>query len=417
MNAPQPRPAAVVAAFDVERIRADFPILREPVRGGRLAYLDNGATTQKPESVLRALDHYYRHQNANVHRAVHDLAERATTAYEGARDRVARFFNAAREEIVFTRGTTESINLVAYAFLRPRLKPGDEILVTGMEHHSNIVPWQLVAAQTGAHVVAAPVTDSGELDFDAWRELLNARTRFVAVTQVSNTLGTINPVQELIREAHARGIPVLIDGAQAIAHLRVDVKALDADFYACSSHKAYGPTGFGILYGRRELLEAAEPWQGGGDMIRTVSFAGSTWNDLPYKFEAGTPDISGAIGFGAALDYIESIGFDAIAAHEHALLIEATERLREIPGLRLIGTAKDKSGILSFVMGCAHPQDIGTILDQCGVAVRTGHHCTMPLMERFSIPATVRASLAVYNNREDVDQLHQGLLKAVRIFR
>jgi cysteine desulfurase/selenocysteine lyase len=414
MNTAHPLRTAA-AAFDIERIRADFPILAEPVRGGRLAYLDNGATTQKPESVLRALDHYYRHQNANVHRAVHDLAERATTAYEGARDRIARLFNATREEIVFTRGTTESVNLVAYAFLRPRLKAGDEILVTGMEHHSNIVPWQIVAAQTGARVVAAPITDSGELDVDAWRNLLNARTRLVALTHVSNTLGTINPVRELIREAHARGVPVLIDGAQAIAHLHVDVKALDADFYACSAHKAYGPTGFGVLYGRRELLDAADPWQGGGDMIRTVSFAGSTWNDLPYKFEAGTPDIAGAIGFGAALDYIESIGFDAIAAHEHELLLETTEQLRKVPGLRLIGTAKNKSGIVSFVMDGAHPQDVGTILDQCGVAVRTGHHCTMPLMERFSVPATVRASLAVYNNREDIEQLYQALLKTARI--
>ena len=415
MNAAEPRPT-IALPFDLDRIRADFPILAEKVRGGRLAYLDNGATTQKPESVLRAMDYYYRHQNANVHRAVHDLAERATTAYEGARDRIARFLGAAREEIVFTRGTTEAINLVAYSYLLPRLKAGDEILVTGMEHHSDIVPWQLVAAQVGAKVIGAPITDRGELDFEAWRGLLNERTRMVAVVHVSNTLGTINPVEELIREAHARGVPVLVDGAQAIAHLAVDVKALDVDFYACSAHKAYGPTGFGTLYVKREHLEAMNPWHGGGDMIRTVSFEGSTWNDIPYKFEAGTPDMAGAIGFAAALDYIEAHGLDAIAAHEHFLLEEATARLAAIPGLRLVGTAPRKGGILSFVMDCAHPQDIGTVLDQDGVAVRTGHHCTMPLMQRFGIPATVRASLAMYNNPEDLRQLEQSLHKVRRLF-
>ncbi|GAC1620849.1 MAG: cysteine desulfurase [Nevskia sp.] len=403
------------AAFDLDRIRADFPILSEPVRGGRLAYLDNAATTQKPESVLQALDFYYRHQNANVHRAVHDLAERATTAYEGARDRIARWFNAAREEIVFTRGTTEAINLVAYSFLRPRLQPGDEILLTGMEHHSNIVPWQLVAAERGAKVVAAPVLDDGTLDLDAWTARLSERTKMVAVVQVSNSLGTINPVDAMIREAHARGIPVLVDGAQAIAHLAVDVKALDVDFYACSAHKAYGPTGFGALYAKRAHLDAMPPWHGGGDMIRTVAFEGSTWNEPPYRFEAGTPDMAGAIGFAAALDYIEAIGLDRIAAHEHSLLLEGTALLAEIPGLRLIGTAPGKGGILAFVMDCAHAQDIGTILDQYGVAVRTGHHCTMPLMARFGVPATVRASIAMYNSREDLDQLAQSLLKARRL--
>ena len=415
MNAAVPRPV-IPLPFDLERIRADFPILSEKVRGGRLAYLDNGATTQKPESVLRAMDHYYRHQNSNVHRAVHDLAERATTAYEAARDRIARYLGAAREEIVFTRGTTEAINLVAYSYLLPRLKAGDEILVTGMEHHSNIVPWQLVAAQVGAKVVAAPITDTGELDFDAWRSMLNDRTRLVAVVHVSNTLGTINPVEDMIREAHARGIPVLVDGAQAIAHLAVDVKALDVDFYASSAHKAYGPTGFGTLYAKREHLEAMHPWHGGGDMIRTVSFEGSTWNDIPYKFEAGTPDMAGAVGFAAALDYIGAQGLDAIATHEHTLLEEGTARLAEVPGLRLIGTARQKGGILSFVMDCAHPQDIGTILDQEGVAVRTGHHCTMPLMQRFGIPATVRASLGVYNGSDDLKQLAGSLLKVRRLF-
>ena len=414
MNAPETTPRR--PAFDLAKIRADFPILAEPVRGGRLAYLDNAATTQKPETVLRAIDFYYRHQNANVHRAVHDLAERATAAYEGSRDRIARWFNAAREEIVFTRGTTEAINLVAYSFLRPRLQPGDEILLTGMEHHSNIVPWQLVAAERGANVIAAPVLDNGELDFDAWKSRLTERTKFVAVVHVSNSLGTVNPVDAIVREAHARGIPVLVDGAQAIAHIAVDVKVLDVDFYTCSAHKAYGPTGFGALYAKREHLDVMPPWHGGGDMIRTVAFEGSTWNEPPYRFEAGTPDMAGAIGFAAALDYIESIGLDRIAAHEHALLQEGTALLSEIPGLRLIGTAADKGGILSFVMDCGHAQDIGTLLDQDGIAVRTGHHCTMPLMARFGVPATVRASLAVYNNFEDLAQLARGLHKVRRLF-
>ena len=416
MNQPQRFITAPAVAFDLAAIQADFPILREPVRGGRLAYLDNGATTQKPEVVLQSLDGYYRHQNANVHRAVHDLAERATTAYEGARDRIAAFFKATREEIVFTRGTTEAINLVAYSFLEPRLQPGDEILLTGMEHHSNIVPWQLVAARRGAKVIAAPVTDSGEVDLAAWRALLSPRTKMVAVVQVSNTLGTINPVAEMIAEVHALGIPVLVDGAQAIAHLAVDVKTLDADFYACSAHKAYGPTGFGVLYAKREHLEAMTPWQGGGDMIRTVSFEGSTWNDVPYKFEAGTPDISGAIGFATALEFITRLGIDAIAAHEHRLLEEGTRRLAGVEGLRIIGTAPHKGAIISFVMDCAHPQDIGTILDQDGVAVRTGHHCTMPLMQRYNVPATVRASMAVYNDSTDLEQLERSLYKVRRLF-
>ena len=413
MNAPlTERPPS---NFDLDRIREQFPILSEPVRGGRLAYLDNAATTQKPEVVLQALDHYYRHQNSNVHRAVHDLAERATNAYEGARDRIARWFNAAREEIVFTRGSTEAINLVAYSFLRPRLQPGDEILLTGMEHHSNIVPWQLVAAEKGAKVIAAPVSDDGSLDIDAWTALLNERTKFVAVVHVSNSLGTVNPIDAMIKAAHARSIPVLVDGAQAIAHIPVDVKALDVDFYTCSAHKAYGPTGFGCLYGKRALLDAMPPWHGGGDMIRTVSFEGSTWNEAPYRFEAGTPDMAGAIGFARALDWIESVGLDAIAAHEHALLVEGTAMLATVPGLRMIGTAPDKGGILAFVMDGGHAQDIGTILDQYGVAVRTGHHCTMPLMVRFGVPATVRASLAVYNNRQDLEQLTHALVKASRL--
>lgn len=399
-------------SLDLARIRTDFPILAEKVRGGRLAYLDNAATTQKPESVLCALDDYYRHKNANVHRAVHDLAERATNAYEGARDRIAQWFKAEREEIVFTRGTTEAINLVAHSFLQPVLTAGDEVLLTGMEHHSNIVPWQLAGAKT----IAAPVNDAGELIFEEWLKLLSPRTKLVAIVHSSNSLGTINPITDIIREAHARGIPVLVDGAQAIAHIPVDVKALDVDFYVCSAHKAYGPTGFGALYAKRTHLESMRPWQGGGDMIRTVAFEGSTWNDVPYKFEAGTPDMSGAIGFAAALDYIASIGLDAIHLHEQNLLDYATPRLQEIPGLRLIGTAKNKGGILSFVMDCAHPHDIGAILDQEGVAVRTGHHCTMPLMARFNIPATARASLALYNGTDDIDQLISGLRKVRKLF-
>jgi cysteine desulfurase/selenocysteine lyase len=398
--------------LDLAAIRSQFPILAEKIHGKRLAYLDNAATTQKPEAVLHALDGYYRHANSNVHRAVHELAARATTQYEAARDRIAAFFKVAREEIVFTRGTTEGINLAARCFLQPRLQPGDEVLVSGMEHHSNIVPWQLA----GAKVVAARITDEGELDLDDWRSKLGPRTRLVAIVQVSNSLGTVNPVAELIREAQRRGIPVLVDGAQAIAHEAQDLRALGADFYACSAHKAYGPTGFGALFARREHLEAMPPWQGGGDMIRTVAFEGSTWNEVPYKFEAGTPDIAGAIGFAAALDWIESVGLASIRAHEHAVLDYATPRLADVPGLRLVGTARDKVGVLSFVMEGAHAHDLGSILDQEGVAVRTGHHCTMPLMARFGIPATARASLAVYNGTDDIDQLLVALRKAHRLF-
>jgi cysteine desulfurase/selenocysteine lyase len=405
-----------VPFFDLEKVRAEFPILREKARGKRLAYLDNAATTQKPEPVLKALDHYYRHQNANVHRAVHDLAERATTAYEGARDTIARYFGTAREEVVFTRGTTEAINLVAHCFLRPRLQAGDEILVTEMDHHSNIVPWQLVAAEKGAKVVPAPVSDAGELVWDEFIARLSPRTRMIALGHVSNSLGTINPIEEVIAEARKRGIPVLIDGAQAAAHIPVDFKALGADFYAVSSHKAYGPTGFGALLAKREHLEAMPPWLGGGDMIRTVAFEGSTWNDVPYKFEAGTPDIAGAIGFAAALDYIAAIGLAAIAAHEHALLEDATARLRAIPGLTLVGTARRKGAIISFLMDRAHPQDVGSVLDMEGVAIRVGHHCTMPLMARLGIPGTARASFALYNGPDDIEQLVTALKKAAKLF-
>ena len=414
-QSPQPKKVCV-PFFDLARVRADFPILREKARGKRLAYLDNAATTQKPEPVLKALDDYYRHKNANVHRAVHDLAERATTAYEGARDTIAAYFGAAREEVVFTRGTTEAINLVAHCFLRPRLSAGDEVLLTEMEHHSNIVPWQLVAAEKGAKIVAAPISDAGELRWDEFRARLSPRTRVIALNHVSNSLGTINPIGDVIAEARRRGIPVLIDGAQATAHIPVDFHALGADFYAVSSHKAYGPTGFGALIARREHLEAMPPWLGGGDMIRTVAFEGSTWNDVPYKFEAGTPDIAGAVGFGAALDWIRGIGLAPIAAHEHALLEQATARLRAIPGLTLVGTARNKGAIVSFLMDRAHPQDIGSVLDMEGVAIRIGHHCTMPLMSRLGITGTARASFALYNGPDDIDQLVAALEKVRKLF-
>jgi cysteine desulfurase / selenocysteine lyase len=399
--------------LDLAALRAQFPILKVSVNGQRLAYLDNAATTQKPEAVLAAMDGYYRHANANVHRAVHLLAERATGLYESARERIARFLGATREEVVFTRGTTEAINLVARSFLAPRLQAGDEVLLTGMEHHSNIVPWQLAGART----VAAPVDDRGVLDFDAWERLLGPRTRLVAVVHISNALGTINPLPRMIAAAHARGIPVLVDGAQSVAHARINLRELDADFFVTSAHKAYGPTGFGCLVAKAAHLEAMPPWQGGGDMIRTVSFEGSTWNDVPYKFEAGTPDMAGAIGFAAALDWIDSVGLDALRAHEHALLEYATPRLMEVPGLRLIGTAPEKGGILSFVMDSCHPHDIGSILNEQGVAIRTGHHCTMPLMQRFGVPATARASLAAYNGTDDIDQLVAALHKVHRLFR
>jgi len=402
--------------FDLPRVRADFPILLEKVRGKRLAYLDNAATSQKPYAVLQAIDDYYRRKNANVHRATHELAERATAAYEGARDTIAAYFGAAREQVVFTRGTTEGINLVAWSFLRPRLSAGDEILLTGMEHHSNIVPWQLVAAEKGAKIVAAPVSDAGELVWAGFVERLSSRTKMIALNHVSNSLGTINPIEEVIAEARKRDIPVLIDGAQAAAHLTVDFKALDADFYAVSAHKAYGPTGFGALLGKTAHFEAMPPHLGGGDMIRTVSFEGSTWNDVPYKFEAGTPDMSGAVGFAAALDYIERFGRPAIAAHEHALLEAGTEQLSRVPGLRLVGTARRKTAILSFVMDCAHPQDIGAVLDMEGVAIRAGHHCTMPLMQRYGLSATARASLAMYNGVDDIEQLVAGLQKVRKLF-
>ncbi|CAN7781988.1 cysteine desulfurase [Paraburkholderia hospita] len=402
---------------NVEDWRADFPILGERVHDRPLVYLDNGATTQKPASVLDAEDAYYRHNNANVHRGVHLLSQRATDAFEAARARIARFINAQRpEEIVFVRGTTEAINLVAQSYARPHLKPGDEILISAMEHHSNIVPWQLVCEQTGAALKVVPIDDTGALDTDAYERLLNERTRLVAITHLANALGSINPVERIVGAAHAKGVPVLLDGAQAISHLPVDVRVIDCDFYAFSGHKVYGPTGIGALYARAALLEAMLPWQGGGDMIRSVTFEKTEYNAIPWKFEAGTPNIAGAIALGAALDYVDSIGMEVIAAHETDLLAYATDALGMIPGLRLIGTARDKASILSFVLDGVHAHDVGTILDHHGVAVRAGHHCAMPVMQRFDVPATVRASLALYNTHEDIDALIEGLGRVREIF-
>ena len=405
------------SVFDVERIRADFPILARTVRGRPLAYLDNAATTQKPAAVVDAIASYYTGLNANVHRGVHELSELATEAYERGRERVRSFFNAAdRREIVFTRNATEGINLVAHAFARPRLKPGDEVLISAMEHHSNIVPWQLACGATGARLVVAPITDAGELDIEAFDRLIGPRTRLAAVTHMSNALGTITPAAEIVRLAHAKGVPVLLDGSQAAYHMRVDVRALGVDFYAATGHKLYGPTGIGVLYGRTAMLESMEPFLGGGDMIASVTFERSTWNDLPYKFEAGTPHIAGAIGLHAALDYIESVGFDRIVEHERALLEYGTAMLQGIPGVRMIGTAPRKGSILSFVMDGVHPHDIGTIVDREGVAIRTGHHCAQPVMERFGVPATARASLAMYNTAADLDALGAALTRVREVF-
>ena len=403
--------------FNVERVRGDFPALHQSIRDKPLVYLDNGATSQKPQSVIDAMTRYYTEDNANVHRGVHTLSERATRSYEGARDTVQHFINAAdRHEIILLRGTTEATNLVAQAYARPRLQPDDEILITEMEHHANIVPWQMVCQQTGARLRVVPVSDRGELIMDEFYKLLGERTRLVAVVHVSNALGTINPVKEIVAAAHALDVPVLFDGAQSIPHLAVDVQDLDCDFYAFSAHKAFGPTGIGALYGKAELLEEMEPYQGGGDMIRKVSFEETLYNALPYKFEAGTPNIAGTIGMAAALDYIGAVGIGAMAAHEQALLHYATEALQATPGLRIIGTAKEKTGIISFVMDGAHPHDIGTIMDNEGVAIRAGHHCTMPLMKRFGIPGTARASLALYNTQEDVDAFLTGIERVREVF-
>lgn len=396
--------------------RTDFPLLRTQVHGKPLVYLDNAATTQKPLAVIEAETRYYRDYNANVHRGIHTLSQWATDAFEAARAKVQRLINAhSASEIIFVRGTTEAINLVAQSYGRSNLRADDEIILSQMEHHSNIVPWQMLCQQTGARLRIVPINDMGELEMDAFDSLLNERTRLVSVTHVSNALGTINPVKRIIEHAHARNVPVLLDGAQAVAHLPVDVQALDCDFYAFSGHKLYGPTGVGVLYGKTALLDAMPPYQGGGDMIRSVSFEGTTYNALPYKFEAGTPNIAGVIGLGAAVDYVTGMNFEVLIEHEQALLAYATPLLSGIPGLRIIGTAREKTGILSFVLEGMHPHDIGTVLDHEGVAIRTGHHCTMPLMERFGIPGTARASFALYSTRREVDVLVAAIYKAKEV--
>jgi len=404
--------------FDVLRVREDFPILRQRVHGkSPLVYLDNAATTQKPRAVLDAVSAYYNHDNANVHRGVHLLSERATQAFEDARATLQRFINAAApHELVFTRNATEGINLVAQTFGRTRLGPGDEVVLSAMEHHSNIVPWQMLCEEKGARLRVVPITDSGELMLDELASLLGPRTKLLSIVHMSNSLGTINPVRRVVELAHAQGVPVLVDGSQAAYHMPVDVQALGCDFYVVTGHKLYGPTGIGALYGRRELLDAMPPYQGGGDMISSVTFERTTYNEVPHKFEAGTPHIAGAIGLGAAVDFIAGVGFDAITAHERPLLQYATAALETVPGLRLIGTASDKASILSFVLDGVHAHDIGTIVDTEGVAIRTGHHCTQPVMERFGVPATARASLAMYSTTTEIDQLVAALTKVREVF-
>jgi len=405
------------AHLDPERARADFPILRQKVHGRPLVYLDNAATSQKPSSVIDAISNFYATTNANVHRGVHALSERATEQFELAREKVRAFINAPRvEEVVFVRGATEAINLIAQTFGRSRVRPGDEIVVSALEHHSNIVPWQLLCESTGAVLRVAPINDDGELVVGEFEAMLGPKTRLVALAHVSNALGTINPVRQLVAAAHSHGVPVVLDGAQAIPHLKVDVKALDCDFYVFSGHKMFGPMGIGALFGKAELLESMPPYQGGGDMILSVTFEKTIYNRVPYKFEAGTPDVGGAIGLGSAIDYLTGLGMEQIAAYEHDLLGYATAAIAAVPGVRLVGTARQKAGVISFLLGDIHPHDIGTILDQEGIAIRTGHHCAQPVMQRFGIDATARASLAFYNTREDIDRLVAGLERVKEIF-
>ncbi len=416
-SGPQAVSTSPPGALAVDAVRADFPILGRQVRGRPLVYLDNAATAQKPQCVIDALSEYYRRYNANVHRGVHVLSEEATAAYEGARSRIRQWLNAASDqEIVFVRGATEGINLVANSYGGSCLKPGDEVLITELEHHSNIVPWQLVCERTGARLRYVPIDERGELELEGLDELLNERTAIVAVGHVSNALGTINPVREFIARAHQVGARVLLDGAQAMPHAAVDVRELDCDFYVFSGHKLFAPTGTGVLYARRSLLEQMPPWQGGGDMIRSVSMQGSSWHELPWRFEAGTPHIAGFIGLASALDYLEQLGMDNIQAHEQTLLDHATECLREIPGLRLVGTARHKTALLSFVLDGVHPHDIGTVLDGEGIAIRTGHHCAMPVMEKYRIPATARASFAFYNTLEEAERLAEAVRGCARMF-
>jgi cysteine desulfurase/selenocysteine lyase len=404
-------------SFDVNALRRQFPVLARTVHGKPLAYLDNGASAQRPNAVIDAVDDYERHHHANVHRGVHTLSQEATTLYEGARDKLLRFINArSRHEIIFVRGTTEGINLVAQSYARPVLEPGDEVLITHLEHHANIVPWQLVCEQTGAKLVVAPIDSRGEVHVDAVESLMGPRTRLFAFAHVSNALGTVLPVRRLIAAAKARGIVTVIDGAQAVPHMAVDVQELGCDFYAFSAHKMFGPTGVGVLYGREALLERMPPWQGGGDMILAVSFAKTTYNSLPYKFEAGTPNISGTIGLGAAVDFFDSLDLRGAHVHEQALLQYATAALSKIDGLRIVGTAADKASLISFTVAGVHPHDLGTILDEDGIAIRTGHHCAMPVMDFFKLPATARASFAFYNTFEEIDRLAAGVDRARKIF-
>ncbi|MBP6096697.1 MAG: cysteine desulfurase [Methyloversatilis sp.] len=410
-------PGVVAAAFDVERIRSDFPILQLQVDGKPLVYLDNAASSQMPQAVIDRLVRYQTTQHANIHRGVHWLSEVATEAYEAARRTVQHFINAADErEVIFTSGTTDAINLVMHGYGRKFIKAGDEIILTTMEHHANIVPWQMLAEETGANIRVVPINDAGELCLEAYEALFNPRTRLVCVTQVSNALGTVNPVRQMIALAHAHCVPVLVDGAQAVPHMAVDVQDLDCDFYVFSGHKLCGPTGIGVLYGKATLLEAMRPYKGGGDMILSVSFEKTVYNVIPHKFEAGTPPIAAAIGLAAAMDYLSSIGLGAIAAHEHALLLHATARLSELPGVRLIGTARDKAAVLSFTLDGVHPHDVGTLLSQEGIAVRTGHHCAQPVMTRFRLPATSRASFAFYNTEAEVDALVDGVRAVQKVF-
>jgi len=405
-------------AFDVNLIRKEFPILNRMVKGKPLVYFDNAATSQKPQVVINALTEYYEKYNANIHRGIHSLAEEATEAYEATRDTVQQFINAKhREEIIFTRGVTESINLVAYTWARTNLKAGDEIIISGMEHHSNIVPWQLIAEMTGAVIKVIPVDDHGELILEAYHQLLSEKTKIVSVVHASNSLGTINPVKEMIDAAHKFGAVILIDGAQSTVHLDIDVQELDCDFFAISSHKVYGPTGIGVLYGKKEILEAMPPFMGGGEMIKDVSFEKTTWNELPYKFEAGTPNIADTVAFKAALDFVNTIGKAPARKHEDELLHYATSQLELIEGIRMIGKAKNKVSVASFVVEGVHPQDLGILLDNQGVAVRTGHHCTQPLMNRFGIPGTTRASFAMYNTKEEIDVMIAALHKAIKLLR
>ena len=406
------------STLDAERLRRDFPILAQKIYGKPLVYFDNAATTQKPKAIIETLSRYYSEENANIHRGIFYLSERATHSYEKVRQKVQRFINAeSSKEIIFVRGTTEGINLTAQSYGRAFLKKGDEIIISAMEHHSNIVPWQMLCGQIGARLRVVPINDRGELLVDEYEKLINAKTKLVAMAHVSNALGTINPVKKLIRLAHDHGVPVLVDGAQAIGHLKVDVRDLDADFYIFSAHKMYGPTGVGVLYGKMEFLERMPPYQGGGDMISSVSFEKTEYNVLPYKFEAGTPHISGVIALGRAIDYLTEVGLEQIQAHEHFLLAYATEMLSKIPEIRLIGTASEKAAIVSFVFDDIHAHDVGTILDQEGIAIRAGHHCAMPVMERFSVPATARASFALYNTKEEIDRLEAAIYKVKEVFR